>query len=52
MIVMARDDKRLENVTVEYGDEVVFRELVLNKIAVAIARQMVEDGVQPEEESK
>ena len=52
VIVMARDDKRLENVTVEYGDEVVFRELVLNKIAVAIARQMVEDGVQPEEESK
>lgn len=50
MTAMAKNDKRLENVTAEYGDEVAFRELVLNKIAVAIARQMVEDGVQPEEE--
>lgn len=52
MTAMARNDKRLENVTVEYGDEVAFRELILNKIAVAIAKQMVEDGVQPEEEGK
>lgn len=52
MTTMARTDKRLENVTVEYSDEAVFRELVLNKIAKAIAKQMVEDGVQPEEEDK
>ena len=49
--MMARD-KRLEDVTVEYGDEAVFREIVLNKLAVAIARQMVKDGVEPEEEGK
>lgn len=49
---MGKLDKRLENTTVEYGDEVAFRELILNKIAVAIAKQMVEDGVQPEEEGK
>lgn len=52
MTTMARTDKRLENVTVEYSDEAVFRELVLNKIAVAVAQQMIEDGVQPEEEGK
>ncbi len=50
MTMMAKTDKRLENVTVEYSDEAVFRELVLNKIAVAVAQQMIEDGVQPEEE--
>lgn len=54
MTTMARTDKRLENenVTVEYSDEAVFRELVLNKIAVAVAQQMIEDGVKPEEEGK
>lgn len=52
MTTMARTDKRLENVTIEYGDEAVFRELVLNKIAVAVAQQMVEDGVKLEEEGK
>lgn len=54
MTTMARTDKRLENenVTIEYGDEAVFRELVLNKIAVAVAQQMIEDGVKPEEEGK
>ena len=52
MTTMARTDKRLENVTIEYGDEAVFRELVLNKIAVAVAQQMVEDGVKLGEEGK
>ena len=52
MTTMARTDKRLENVIVEYSDEGVFRELVLNKIAVAVAQQMIEDGVKPEEEGK
>lgn len=52
MTTMARTDKRLENVTVEYSDEAVFRELVLNKIAVVVAQQMIEDGVKPEEEGK
>lgn len=45
-----KEDKRLQNIKVEYGEQSYNREYALNMIAIAIANQMINDGVRPDDE--
>lgn len=45
-----KEDKRLQNIKVEYGEQSYHREYALNMIAIAIATQMINDGVRPDDE--
>jgi len=45
-----KEDKRLQNIKVEYGEQSYHREYALNIIAIAIATQMINDGVRPDSE--
>ena len=45
-----KEDKRLQNIKVEYGEQSYHREYALNMIAIAIAAQMINEGVCPDDE--
>lgn len=45
-----KEDKRLKNVKAEYGEQSHQRDYALNIMAVAIAAQMIKDGVRPDDE--
>lgn len=48
--IKMKEDKRLQNIKVEYGEQSYNREYALNMIAIAIANQMINDGVRPDDE--
>lgn len=47
-----KEDKRLQNIKVEYGEQSYHREYALNAIAIAIASQMIADGVRPDNDKR
>ena len=47
-----KDDKRLKNVKAEYGEQRHQRDYALNIMAVAIAAQMIADGVRPDNDKR
>ena len=47
-----KDDKRLKNVKAEYGEKSHQRDYALNIMAVAIAAQMIADGVRPDNDKR
>lgn len=48
--IKMKEDKRLKNVKAEYGEQSHQRDYALNIMAVAIAAQMIKDGVRPDDE--
>lgn len=44
-----KEDKRLQNVKVEYGEQNYYRECAINMMVTAIT-QMLKDGVRPDDE--
>ena len=50
--IKMKDDKRLKNVKAEYGEKSRQRDYALNIMAVAIAAQMVADGVRPDNDKR
>lgn len=47
-----KDDKRLKNVKAEYGEKSHQRDYALNIIAIAIAAQMIAEGVRPDNDKR
>ena len=47
-----KEDKRLQNIKVEYGEQSYHREYALNAIAIAIASQMIADRVRPDTDKR
>ena len=45
-------EKRLKNVKAEYGEKSHQRDYALNIIAIAIAAQMIADGVRPDNDKR
>lgn len=50
--IKMKEDKRLKNVKAEYGEKSHQQDYALNIIAVAIAAQMIADGVRPDNDKK
>lgn len=50
--IKMKEDKRLKNVKAEYGEKSHQRDYALNIMAVAIAAQMIADGVRPDNDKK
>ena len=47
-----KEDKRLKNVKAKYGEKRHQRDYALNIIAIAIAAQMIADGVRPDNDKR